>query len=247
MIDFRQLGVLSSRTHALPGCLTSAILWFPTRILLDFSLWVGEWCQQNATLLEAGPLLDRCRSLAWKLLESRKSWWTLLQNLAGTWLEERTLLEPTCWSRLEPSYWNPWLEHLAGSQCRSESRFFLEYCFLPCFASCAGLWCWKSKSGLNFAGAVLQPGWDLKATSGFSLGFVLLLSFFKVVAGNERSLAETVMPGSLPEPLKEPFAGTLAWTLQKPFAARMPCRNSFAGTSPEAITKLADVAWIVFY
>ena len=135
MIDFRQLAFLSSRRHELPGCLTSAILWFPTALLLGFNL-LGrgvDACSRkpehwwNLAVLEPCCLLDPCWTLAGPLQDPSL-------NLAGTWLEPwwgiaGNPLEPgETW--LEPSCWNPWLEYLAGNQCRCGFRsLYIVSCF----------------------------------------------------------------------------------------------------------------------
>ena len=132
MIDFRQLAFLSSRRHELPGCLTSAILWFPTALLLGFNL-VGrgvDACSRkpehwwNLAVLEPCCLLDPCWTLAGPFL---KPGW----NLAGT-------LVGHCW-KSTGTWWNLagtlLLEPLAGISCWEPMQVwisFFVYCFLLC-------------------------------------------------------------------------------------------------------------------
>ena len=138
----------------------------------------------------ARTLLEPCWSPAsWNLAgKSLELCW----NFSGSWCFEHgeTLLEPC---------WNLWLEHFAGNQCGCRFRFSV---YTLAFLNVPGC-----EVG-SLAWTLLEPGCNLaivgtymRTTSGFSWGF----SF--VMAGNQRrrSLAETVMLESLPEPLNEPL------------------------------------------
>ena len=203
--------------------------------------------------------------------------WNLAGIFAGTSLEPRLNLAGTllCWSLVkpccnlsEPCCWNPWLEHLLGNRCMGGHR--LSFYIVSCFAWCVGLWCWKS--GLNFAGTVLQPSWNLYEDNFcifFGLSFV---SFFFLFC--DRQLKTTI-------PCWDCDAGILAWTFEGTLGALaglpcrialqdclagMPCRNalqeclagmrcrntsqefpsgSLAGTFRETIAKLADFVWVL--
>ena len=188
--------------------------WFPAVILLCFAFWGREGAikmhaPENRNT--AGTLLDLCWNFVGRLPDpcSTLPWTSWKWNAAGTWWN-------LAGTSPEPSCWNPWLEHLAGKLIAGVDFVFL-FIVLLALLNVLGCESWSWKSGLNFAGTVLQPCWNLCEDNFWIVfGFHFVLVFLEKVAGNER-------------PRSGIFAGTFslepAWTLQKTLCWS-PCRNT---------------------
>ena len=172
-----------------------------------------------------GTLLDPCWNLTEILLRLLGALLKPRWNLAGTLQEPGdTLLEPR-WNPLAGNPgWNIFLGTNAGVDFVFLVKLFLALLNEPgCDVGSLAWICWN-----RFA-TLLEPIWRQL----LDFLWVLFCFFLFWSCGRpkkrRRSLAETVVLGFLPEPLKEPFAGTLAWTFGLNLWETVcwsPCRNA---------------------